>query len=577
MTRHSNKRKSANHDEDRQHKRARPHETSLPTESRSQAETSSFISNPKQKSSKPKDDGEKKMDTRALYEAHKEEIDQWYDEYISRKSGIPQYGKVVHSKDRWFKKVDAWMNNKGIAQAPKKVNNTPKQTNNTAEESSEIKPDRIKYPGDKERVPEYPFDKLSDFETTPDGRYRCSHPFPLDKECCKRGYGAQAKKLAIKKSIDTWKRQVETLIDKKRLDERHKTWENWTKDSLMKKYQPERYQRKQEEQHKKRKAKWDAQKAKRGRAEMKEDASDESDDEEPPQSKRQKTTQPSLENQPANVEKSPARQHQDLPQPRPLSPSPEIPSQPRHKNPKETESQEHHKQPQMVQQFGGVLVEPVAARPTVQPQTQAPMPMTQVQTVQSPVGQEPSRIPEEIVSASGGIQTHPPAVNQPLQAPVQQAQPVPSAGVRQPSEGSVDELATRPGSESAYQLPAGMWDFDTIDSELDRFLNMWSDNSLDEGSVTMSTSLNVPDQTNTTLAPDMNIPDQTNVALSPDSPADERSLIMSAWLNYADRMAALPPNSPADEQLLCQTIEDCKTDWQRYCDFMDEHDGEEEL
>ena len=122
-----------------------------------------------------------------------------------------------------------------------------------------------------------------------------------------------------------------------------------------------------------------------------------------------------------------------------------------------------------------------------------------------------------------------------------------------------------------------MWDFDTIDSELDRFLNMWSDNSLDEGSVTMSTSLNVPDQTNTTLAPDMNIPDQTNVALSPDSPADERSLIMSAWLNYADRMAALPPNSPADEQLLCQTIEDCKTDWQRYCDFMDEHDGEEEL
>lgn len=119
-----------------------------------------------------------------------------------------------------------------------------------------------------------------------------------------------------------------------------------------------------------------------------------------------------------------------------------------------------------------------------------------------------------------------------------------------------------------------MWDYDTMDSELDRFLSVWP-------------WPNPASQTDETLLSDwpadwrslsMTVP--TDSALSSESPADERSLTMSACLNYADQMAdqmaALPPNSPADEQLLCQTIEDCKADWQRYCDFMDEHDGEEE-
>lgn len=572
---------------EKQHKRARLDETGSAVESTPQAETSSLISSPKRKSSKSGDDDKKKIDTRVLYEENKKEIDHWYDEYISRKSGIPMYNKAIHSKEPWFNKVDAWMKDKGIAQTPKKVDDTPKQTKKPAEQTCEItpeiKPDRIKYPGDKVRVPEYPFDKLSDFTPRPDGRYSCSHPFPLDKNCCKYGYSATAKKMAIKKSIETWRRQVETLIDKGDLDERHKTWENWTKDNLIKKYQPERWNDILKKRKEKAKAKWEAQKRKRGPAAVDEGASDESDDEElpPPKrgvsyesddeelplSKRQKTTPLSLADHPANIEKDPPHQRRDLSQP--------MPSNGRHRNRKGRKSQAHHKSSNTVQESGGVLVEPVATRPAAtQPQTQAPMPMTQVQTVQSPVGHESSSIPEEIVAVSGGTQTHLSAVNELLQAPVPQAQPVPSAGVRRPSEGSVDELATCPGSESAYQLPAGMWDYDTMDSELDRFLSVWP-------------WPNPASQTDETLLSDwpadwrslsMTVP--TDSALSSESPADERFLTMSACLNYADQMAdqmaALPPNSPADEQLLCQTIEDCKADWQRYCDFMDEHDGEEE-
>lgn len=567
---------------DRQHKRARLDETDSAVESTPHAETSSLTSSPKRKTRKSEDDDKKKIDTRALYEENKKEIDHWYDEYISRKSGIPMYNKAIHSKDPWFNKVDAWMKDKGIAQTPKKVDDTPKQTKKPAEQTREttpeIKPDRIKYPGDKVRVPEYPFDKLSDFTPRPDGRYSCSHPFPLDKNCCKYGYSASAKKMAIKKSIETWRRQVETLIDKGDLDERHKTWENWTKDNLIKKYQPERWKDILQKRKEKAKAKWEAQKRKRGPAAIDEGASDESDDEEPPRtergvsyesgdeelppSKRQKTTPPNLADHPANIEKDPPNQRQDLPQP--------MPANGKHKNRKGKKSQSQHKPSNTVQESGGVLVEPVAARPAAtQPQTQAPMPMTQVQTVQSPVGHETGSIPEEIVAVSGGTQTHPPAVNQLVQTPVPQAQPMPSAGVRRPSEGSVDELATCPGSESAYQLPAGMWDYDTMDSELDSFLSMWP-------------WPNPVSQTDEDLL-DWRFPSttvSTDSALLSESPADERSLTMSNWLNYADQMAdqmaALPPNSPADEQLLCQTIEDCKADWQRYCDFMDEHDGEEE-
>jgi hypothetical protein len=582
---------------ERQHKRARLDETGLAAESTSQAEASSRISPSKQKSSKSKDDDEKKMDTRALYQDNKEEIDQWYDEYISRKSGIAKYNKALRSKDPWFNKLDAWMKDKGIAQTPKKVDDTPKQTKKTVEEtrevSPEIKPHHIKYPGDKVRVPEYPFDKLADFTPMPDGRYPCSHPFPLDKNCCKYGYSKASKKSAIKKSIETWRRKMETLIDNKDLDERHKTWEDWTKDDLMKKYQPDLWNDKQKAKQEKSKAKWVAQSKKRGLAEMTEEsadepdnkepprskrgASDEADDEELPPTKRQKTTQPSLEHQSANTENAPPHQHRDLPQPLHSSAganrqNSEDRSQRRHKNRKGRRSPAHHNPSDTVQESGGVLVEPVAARPNAtQPRTQAPMPMTQVQTVQSPVRQEPGSVPEENIAASGGIQTHPPAVNQLLQAPVPQAQPIPSAGVHRPSEGSVEKPVSCPGSESTYELPAGMMDFDTMDSELDRFLSVWP-------------LLNPANQTDETLLRDSPADGRSptmvvsyDSALSSESPVDERSLTMSTWLNHADQMAALPPNSPADEQLLCQTIEDGKADWQRYCDFMDEHDGEEEL
>ncbi|OSS43583.1 hypothetical protein B5807_11773 [Epicoccum nigrum] len=546
MTRPSKKRKSADYDEDKQHKRACPHETSLAAESTSQAGTLPFTSPQKQKSSKSKDDDKGKIDTRVLYEQNKKEIDQWYDEYISRKSGIPMYGRVVHSKDRWFNKVDAWMKDRGIAQTLKKVNNAPQQTKTTVQETREtreispddLKPHHKRYPGDKVRVPEYPFDKLSDFTRGPNGRFACAHAFETTQDCCKNGLSAAGKKSGIKKDIKAWRCRVEMLIDKKDLDERHKTWEDWVNEKLIKKYQPERWKQREEETKGKIRKKREAQKKERGLAEMSEGACDKSDDEEPPRAKRQKTTPPNPADQPANIERDSPHQHQDLPQPRPSSTrtnmqNSEGRSQPRHKNRKGRRSRARDKQSEMVQQSDGVLVEPVAARPaTTQPQTQASMPMTQVQTVQSPVGQEPGSIPEEN-----------------------------------------DDSAT----ESAYLLPAGMWDFDKLDNELERFLSLLPlldsadqtdaplppDNFSDEGSVIMSAWPNYDVSTIT--------------ALLSDCSAHERSQTMSTWLNYADQMAALPSNSPADEQFLFQTVDDCKADWQRYCDFMDEHDGEEEL
>lgn len=195
------------------------------------------------------------LDPHELYKANKQEIDEWYDEQHIINQGIPRYGKKKHIRDVWYTKVDAWMKHNGLTQPPKKKRrlNDGSAVSEPLQDDRSLRPHRIKHPGDLEPVPECPFDKLTDFEQMPNGRYPCSH-INLDPphSCCIHGMTRQAKEQAIKKSKVIWKGKVERLIDEKRLSEKHKTWKDWTVPRLRKKYQPKLHRLQEERKAEKR-------------------------------------------------------------------------------------------------------------------------------------------------------------------------------------------------------------------------------------------------------------------------------------------------------------------------------------
>ncbi|KAF3039453.1 hypothetical protein E8E11_004358 [Didymella keratinophila] len=187
---------------------------------------------------------EQAIDSKELYEANKEEIEQWYDENFSRKQGIPIGGKLLKSNHTWYQKVNAWMKMRGLVQSPKtkrKLNDGTPVSPEPQEEKQEDcapRPHQIRYSGDLVIVPEYPYDKIEDYTRAPDGRYACSHVhLNPPKDCCKSGLTRAGKKSAIKKDIMRWNGRIEKLIDNKELDKRHMTWPNWTVPALRKKHQ----------------------------------------------------------------------------------------------------------------------------------------------------------------------------------------------------------------------------------------------------------------------------------------------------------------------------------------------------
>ncbi|KAJ4333111.1 hypothetical protein N0V87_007840 [Didymella glomerata] len=187
---------------------------------------------------------EQAIDTKALFNANKEEIERWYNEDFSRKQGIPPGGKVLRSNHKWYQKVNAWMKTKGLVQSPKKkrklndgmpVSDSPQQ-----QENSQRKSHQRRHSGDLVSVPEYPLDKIEDYTAAPNGRYACSHiHLNPPRDCCKSGLTRAGKKSAIRKDIMRWKGKIEKLIDNKQLDKRHMTWPEWTVRELRKKHQPE--------------------------------------------------------------------------------------------------------------------------------------------------------------------------------------------------------------------------------------------------------------------------------------------------------------------------------------------------
>ncbi|KAF3004373.1 hypothetical protein E8E13_009894, partial [Curvularia kusanoi] len=182
-----------------------------------------------------------------FYRYHKKEIDQWYDRHKAEKQGLNPTGKIKHSNDRWYQKMNVYMEFTGRTPPVQRKGVESKFKKGLEaglakpEDYSPRRPDRIKHPDDLVAVPEWPRDKLSDFEVGPTGRYACSHanrkpPAP----CCTNGLDRKAKQQAIRKSINAWRANVERLINKGQLDQSHKTWEVWCDAGIRQEKQKEK-------------------------------------------------------------------------------------------------------------------------------------------------------------------------------------------------------------------------------------------------------------------------------------------------------------------------------------------------
>lgn len=173
-----------------------------------------------------------------LYEENKEKIERFCSK------------KQEYIKAKWFVKLHAWKEATGMTAPTKRATpyvETPQHLSNSTLTSRQPdtvvrdaiangkRPDTIRHPHDKVRVPEYPTD--DDIETcalTTTGRYRCTHEFG-NLKCCNEGLDRAGKLSSINKQLNTWRAKVERLIQKKELHASHKTWDRWYDSELRKK------------------------------------------------------------------------------------------------------------------------------------------------------------------------------------------------------------------------------------------------------------------------------------------------------------------------------------------------------
>lgn len=102
-----------------------------------------------------------------------------------------------------------------------------------AEDNEKLLYWKRKYPGDKVNLPDHPFPNVEDYAANAAGRYQCFHKdFACSDRsckhvCCKKGYDTKGLNKAIKKGIQTYKSQVERMIEDGDLNRSHKFWTNW--------------------------------------------------------------------------------------------------------------------------------------------------------------------------------------------------------------------------------------------------------------------------------------------------------------------------------------------------------------
>ena len=484
------------------------------------------------------EDAKPVIDSRAIYETNKKEIDEWYDQEYSRKLGIPKHNKVKHSKAKWFVKVDAWLKHKGLAQSPKKkrkLNNGTAVSNNVQAQLPQARPPRphyIRYPGDIVAVPEYPFDKLEDFEPMSNGRYACSHinRNPLSN-CCINGMDIGAKRQAISKSIFGWQRKVEKLIDKGQLNEKHMTWENWYTPHLREKYQPELYRAQEKKK---------AEKAKREREEQRQQA-------------QRKAKMSSTATAMQTVSKQAYQQRQAR-----RHPSPATHAQ--HHSPSYPPTQAlepptvdcasraiAHMRHRSISKDKATDQATKAGKYAQCAHQAAPQPPPSDQNV----GLQGSRASSRMLSQQ-----------LPIPIPQTQSSLPANAGI---FDDFSEETATRAVSSEgqlAPHVPFEIWDHEKIDSELDRIL---------------TTRPSYPAELATRAAepvPQEAIPLRSEASYLSSLPqvfATGRKAVddeMQNLLEYAYQTGTTTLQNPTEDELLLRTVvNDNKADWQRYHDF----------
>ncbi|KAH6620544.1 hypothetical protein C7974DRAFT_458805 [Boeremia exigua] len=573
----SQSRKRSNPDEEQSERRKRPrvqHNKSS-TSDHSSTETPFPSRGAKRKSTDLKDgktkDAKQAIDAHAVYNADKAEIDEWYDLQYSRRLGIPDDQKRMHSKDKWFVKVDAWMEHKGIVQSPKKRKLDNKKPMIDEEEVDRRKrPDRTKYPEDTVPVPEYPFDKLADFVPMANGRYVCYHSNrnpPLD--CCLNGLTRSAKKHSIRKGLDIWKARVEKLIDQGKLNYKHKTWENWAVQKLREKYQPELYrdlkakkaeklEQEREGQRKFLQAKADAE------ANI---AAQEAARRVQKPSKQQQRPPPSPTTQ---VQKEPSVGHVS----RPIAPI-------RVRSPAQASRAKQEPQPTRV-------ATPEPPSPDHNLEIQAPTPHQNTTTSELPSREQDNQPSDgdSLDSLFGDTDTG--VCNSPAEN-TDTAQQVDIPEETRP-DSFLEETETiegaRVGEQSTPNVPSEIWDHERVDSGLERLLSTFPLQSSGSAPPTQSSAPQSP-------APQSPVPhspasqgslslrsENFYLASLSETFATDNSAVNGEMQNILEQVyqpsVSAWQHSPEDEALLQQTIEGSQADWQRYCDFFANEVDEEE-
>ncbi|KAI1667953.1 hypothetical protein L13192_08662 [Pyrenophora tritici-repentis] len=129
-------------------------------------------------------------------------------------------------------------NSKVSSKSPLQSPLAPATTAQPARQNPSVKPDKVKYPNDLVRVPEYPLDHISDYTPNSEtGMYKCRHPHETKQSCCQTGLTENKMRASIQKEIFSWRGRVEMLIHKGELDPRHKTWDRTCNVTLKKQEQ----------------------------------------------------------------------------------------------------------------------------------------------------------------------------------------------------------------------------------------------------------------------------------------------------------------------------------------------------